>query len=211
MVASAAFLAALLSAPALAGRSEPDPLYLQITQTRYDSRISLGWQIRWQGAELLDTPRQIALGLGSALSAPDEGLRSLLWGTRFNLYGVRLKPFRRVEEPPLEKPAIAAAAGAAPEGAAAERGPAPAPAAPKASSRLRLEPDWEGLKLQGRRDLRRWVLTSVFDQVLPQARSAPRWQKEAAVGGLSDGARSWDAHPLDRLSDLPYYDSLPDY
>lgn len=207
MGALSAVLVALLSAPASAARSEPDPLYLQITQTRYDSRISLGWQLRWQGTELLDTPRQIASGLGSALSAPDEGLRALLWGTRFNLYGVRLKPFRRASEPPPERPAAAAVA----DGAPAQAPKDDAPPAPAASGRLRLEPDWEGLKRQGRRDLRLWVLTSVFDQVLPQARSAPRWQKEAAVGSLSDGARSWDAHPLDRLSDLPYYDSLPNY
>lgn len=148
-----------------------NPWSLRFHRDWRGSGVSMGYQLRWGGSQ-----GQAARGAARARLDPFSNLRAIVQSARFELYGVRLSPFRRLEAAP-ERPAA---------GRAAAPGE-PAGSAPGPGAAL------DGLQAQAGREMRRFLVRTVFNRALPGASAAPQWQKEAVAADLVDAGRSWIA------------------
>ncbi|MBI5201999.1 MAG: hypothetical protein HY925_10465 [Elusimicrobia bacterium] len=157
MILSAAL--ALLLTPV----AHANPWNLELGHDRSGSRVSMSYRIRWDFSDLKRAPR------------PKEFLASArgIWrGVRLEVYGMRLRPFRRDE---------------APESAGRPGQTALARASEAVVSDLRAD---------ARRQFTSFLIRSAFNRALPKAAGAPGWEKDAVVAGLFDTGRVWadEAH-----------------
>lgn len=146
-----------------------EPWSFELGHDGRGSRVAMSYRVRWDLADVKAAPRRLASAMrrpGAVLGAQAKGM---LHGVKLNLYGIRLRPFR--EETGM------AAAGSAGSGESLTAG------------RHLLD----RLHADARRELRSFLIRSVFDRSLPSAAGAPYRQKEALFAGLIDTTRSWTA------------------
>ncbi|MBI5202868.1 MAG: hypothetical protein HY925_14850 [Elusimicrobia bacterium] len=165
-------LALVLAIPAGATGVSENPWFLQISQSDRGSKFAMNYRIRWDVSDLKRSPKKLATSLIAPIKALDGGLRDILISTRLDVYGVVMRPFRDIVR--IER--RAAPAGAVPALASSE------PA--KAKSKIDLSPLLEDARRDARREAREWIVSSIFDAALPQAVSAPAWQKDAVARDL---------------------------
>ncbi|MBI5202867.1 MAG: hypothetical protein HY925_14845 [Elusimicrobia bacterium] len=176
-------LPAVLVASALAipAHASDCPWFVELRHTRHSSSVQLGYQIRFDSADLRQAPRRLLAGLTAPFRTIDDGARSLLSGTRVNLYGLKFKPFKDLRR---RRPG-----GARSSGIVASAPPPPAGASPR--PKLDLAVYLEDARRDAKREARRWMIDTLFDAALPMARGAPWWQKEAVARDLVDMTRVW--------------------
>lgn len=168
----------LLAGLAPAAGAVENPWFLHVRRSYRDSSVAMNYQVRWDFSDLKRSPRDLAESLAAPLKTLDSGLRGMLYSTRLDLYGVRMRPFRDIVR--VEPPAAALARTVGDGEPAAKR-----------RKRIDLDPLLEDARRDARREARRFLITTIFDAALPQARGAPWWQKEAAADDLVALTRSW--------------------
>jgi hypothetical protein len=168
--------AAASTAPARPAAPLINPWELTYGVDRRGQRYGrLDYRLRWSFDDLKKAPRE----LEHPARGVEETMRGLLQGSRIDLYGVRVRPFRDLPLlPPLDAAAVTASSAAA-------RGAAPAPARRRRSlySWDRL---YEDLEDSARRETERFLVREGFDRALPSHSGVPFDQKRALGSGLLD-------------------------
>lgn len=138
---------------------------------------NLDYRLRWSFEDVLAVPRVLERDFARPRRSAEQTFRGLLQGSRLELYGVRVRPFRDL---PLLPPAAGFDAGASTSVA-----PSP-PAAPAARRRLNYswERIYEDLEANARREAERFLIREGFDRTLPMHRDAPFGSKKALGDGL---------------------------
>ncbi|MBI5200260.1 MAG: hypothetical protein HY925_01625 [Elusimicrobia bacterium] len=165
------------------------PWYVAFGRDWRGSSASINYQLRWDFDDVRRSPAFLLGRLRNPIGTADLTLRGVAEETRFDLYGLHVKPFRGLFVEPLP---LAATGPSVAVGPAAPAGPTP-----RRRRWYDVDPYLEEIERSARRDARRFLIKTAFDSTLPTARGAPQWQKEAATKGLLDLGRSWE-------SDLPY-------
>ncbi len=141
------------------------------------------FQVRFDADDLRRTPRCLAASLLAPFKSMDTGMRGILSSTRVDLYGVRFKPFKDLTR---KRPGGARSSGIVAAAAPSE------PARPFSRRRLDMTVYLRDAERNGKREARRWIISTLFDAALPSASGAPRWQKETVARDLVDMTRVWD-------------------
>lgn len=153
---------------------------------RRGRRVDVNYRIRWDHKSIVRDILSVPLH-------PVDFVRSsvggILQGSRVDLYGVRLRPFRDAPIYPRESPTAVPASTATTTASSS---------APRGRRWLNLTPSIEDLQASGEREARRWVIRQAFDRSLPGSAGAPLWQKEAAVGSLREAGEHWRSDWEDR-------------
>lgn len=166
-----ACLAALGPSQALAGGwTAANPWSLQLSHDRRGSAVGMSYRLRFSFS-FSDLGRPAVRAEREPVASMRAGLLGILKSTRLSVHGVRLKPFDRLIRLPVEEAGVGAA----------EASSAVPPAAV------------EALKADARREMKRWLVRTLFDRALPQARRAPGWQKDAVAADLALAGRAWSA------------------
>lgn len=144
-----------------------EPWSFELGHDGRGSRVAMSYRIRWDLSDVKAAPKRLASAARRPAAVLASQAKGLLHGVKLNLYGIRLRPFRREAGP--------AAAGGAGAGESLTAG-----------QRL-----LDRLHADARRELRSFLIRSVFDRSLPSAAGVPFRQKEALFAGLLDTTRSW--------------------
>lgn len=158
---------------------------------REKGRFDLTYRMRWDLDDVIDSPRALGAGLLHPLGTLDSTFRGVLRGTRLDLYGLRVRPWKMLPRLQPAGPAVAASSGAAPGAPAAA--PAPRPM-------FSFDPLLEDLRESARTAPQQWMIREGFDRAVPNSRGEHYGEKEAAARALFEGGRSWGTE-LDLLPD----------
>lgn len=174
--ARAAAPAASASTSAAPGRPAPPPENPWSLSYGLDRRGAgfgrVDYRLRWSFEDLRAAGREPAPTWHSA----ERALRGMLQGSRVELYGLRVRPFRDLSLLPPESYAAAASSATAPASSQSPR--------PGAWDRL-----YEDLERSARRETERFLIREGFDRALPAHRAAPFERKKALGEGLLDLGR----------------------
>lgn len=138
---------------------------------------SLDYRLRWSFNDVLAATRALQRDFGRPRRSAEQTFRGLLQGSRLELYGVRVRPFRDLLLlPPVADFDVVASTSVAPS----------PPAAPAARRRryYSWERLYEDLEANGRREAERFLILEGFDRSLPMHRDAPFGSKKALGEGL---------------------------
>ncbi|MBI4346189.1 MAG: hypothetical protein HY553_05000 [Elusimicrobia bacterium] len=152
-----------LALPCLAA----EPWSFELGHDGRGSRVAMSYRVRWDLSDVTAAPRRLAAAVRRPAAVLGGQAKGMLHGIKLNLYGIRLRPFR-------EQAAQAPSGGAGPG------------ETQTAGGRV-----LERLHADARRELRSFLIRSLFDRSLPAAAGAPYRQKEALFAGLVDSTRSW--------------------
>lgn len=157
---------------------------------------NLDYRLRWSFADMLAAPRALERDFARPRRSAEQTFRGLLQGSRMELYGVRVRPFRDL---PLLPPVTAYDAVAS---TSVEPSPQTAPSArrPRLYSWERLSED---LEASARRETERFLILEGFNRTLPMHRDAPYGNKKALGEGLLDlgrGVLQGEGAPGERAS-----------
>ncbi len=159
------------------------PWYVAFGRDRKGSSASINYSLRWDFDDVKRSPELLIGKLRDPLGSVDFTLRSVAEETRFDFYGLHVKPFRGLFVEPLALATTTFAGGAANSAAAGT--------APRRRRWYDVDPYLKEIERSARRDARRFVIGTAFDSALPKSSGAPQWQKEAVTTGLLDLGRTW--------------------
>lgn len=149
---------------------------------REKGRFDITYRLRWDLDDLIDSPRALGAGLLHPMGTLDSTFRGVLRGTRLDLYGLRVRPWKMLPRLQPRGPAVAASSGAAP----GSLGPAPSPV-----PMFNFNPLLEDIRESARTAPQRWMIRESFDRTVPSSRGQSYREKEAAGEFLIKETRSW--------------------
>lgn len=149
---------------------------------REKGRFDITYRLRWDLDDVIDSPRALGAGILHPLGTLDSTFRGVLRGTRLDLYGLRVRPWKMLPRLQPSGPAVAASSGTA---------QAPPGAVPPPLPMFNFDPLLEDLRESARTAPQRWMIREGFDRAVPSSRGRGYSEKEAAGEFLINETRSW--------------------
>lgn len=177
------------------------PLYLDFAfDSRRGAQAQLRYAIRWDLDDLPELPGRVTRLALNPFDTAERAARETLGGARLGFYSLHLRGGDLLPLDALLSPLAFASSW---WGAGAPLGeelgvpaqPGPPPASPLQEirrGRLRLTPIYDELERGARREMRRGLISTSFDLLLPLPGPVPYAQKEAVFQSLREAGTVWE-------------------